>query len=130
VRVRHVSAEQQRALCNGCRRFRDFVASTQYLDGAEVDCDLVFDNGRPVYGAITDNWPTVEPYFNETGSNCPSVLPKAAQVGRRCAAAPGAAPLHPRAWGAGGRDWNAPGRRGGSLGAAAAACAVFRNEGP
>ncbi|KAG2497151.1 hypothetical protein HYH03_004741 [Edaphochlamys debaryana] len=52
----------------------------EYLDGAEVDCDLIFDNGRPVYGAITDNWPTVEPYFNETGSNCPSVLPKAAQI--------------------------------------------------
>ncbi|GLC35522.1 hypothetical protein PLESTB_000198500 [Pleodorina starrii] len=52
----------------------------EYLDGHEVDCDLIFDNGRPVYGAITDNWPTVEPYFNETGSNCPSVLPKAHQV--------------------------------------------------
>ncbi|GFR47370.1 hypothetical protein Agub_g9079 [Astrephomene gubernaculifera] len=52
----------------------------EYLDGAEVDCDLIFDNGRPVYGAITDNWPTVEPYFNETGSNCPSVLPKPQQV--------------------------------------------------
>ena len=47
----------------------------QYLDGPEVDCDLVFDNGVPVFGAITDNWPTVEPYFNETGSNCPSILP-------------------------------------------------------
>ncbi|PNG99303.1 Carnosine synthase 1, partial [Tetrabaena socialis] len=52
----------------------------EYLDGPEVDCDLVFENGRPVYGAITDNWPTVEPYFNETGSNCPSILPKAVQV--------------------------------------------------
>ncbi|KXZ47333.1 hypothetical protein GPECTOR_36g58 [Gonium pectorale] len=52
----------------------------EYLDGHEVDCDLIFDNGRPVYGAITDNWPTVEPYFNETGSNCPSVLPKAQQI--------------------------------------------------
>ncbi|EFJ50268.1 hypothetical protein VOLCADRAFT_89214 [Volvox carteri f. nagariensis] len=52
----------------------------EYLDGHEVDCDLIFDNGRPVYGAITDNWPTVEPYFNETGSNCPSVLPKAHQI--------------------------------------------------
>ena len=51
----------------------------QYLDGTEVDCDLIFDNGSPVYGAITDNWPTVEPYFNETGSNCPSILPKQQQ---------------------------------------------------
>ena len=30
-------------------------------------------------GAVTDNWPTVEPYFNETGSNCPSILPKEQQ---------------------------------------------------
>jgi len=21
-----------------------------------------------VYGAVTDNWPTIEPYFNETGA--------------------------------------------------------------
>ena len=32
--------------------------------------------GDIVYGAITDNWPTLEPYFNETGSNCPSNLPR------------------------------------------------------
>ncbi|KAL6747588.1 ATP-grasp domain-containing protein [Haematococcus lacustris] len=51
----------------------------EYLDGPEVDVDLVFDNGNPVYGAVTDNWPTVEPYFNETGSNCPSILPRAVQ---------------------------------------------------
>lgn len=47
----------------------------QYLDGPEVDVDLVMSEGQAVYGAITDNWPTVEPYFNETGSNCPSILP-------------------------------------------------------
>ena len=29
--------------------------------------DLVLSEGAPVYGAITDNWPTIEPYFNETG---------------------------------------------------------------
>ncbi|MEW5318059.1 MAG: hypothetical protein WDW38_009312 [Sanguina aurantia] len=52
----------------------------QYLDGDEVDCDLIFSGGIPVFGAITDNWPTVEPYFNETGSNCPSILPLAVQV--------------------------------------------------
>ncbi len=32
-----------------------------------------------MYGAITDNWPTIEPYFNETGSNCPSILPRVQQ---------------------------------------------------
>jgi hypothetical protein len=31
----------------------------QYLDGPEVDCDLVVSEGRVVYGAVTDNWPTV-----------------------------------------------------------------------
>lgn len=40
-----------------------------------MDVDLVFSEGHPVYGCLTDNWPTVEPYFNETGSNCPSILP-------------------------------------------------------
>ena len=44
-------------------------------DGPEVDVDLVLSEGQPVYGCLTDNWPTVEPYFNETGSNCPSILP-------------------------------------------------------
>jgi biotin carboxylase len=28
---------------------------------------------------VTDNWPTVEPYFNETGSNSPSILPTSQQ---------------------------------------------------
>ena len=37
------------------------------MDGPEVDVDLIFSHGQPVYGAITDNWPTVEPYFNEVG---------------------------------------------------------------
>ena len=36
----------------------------------QVDVDLVLSEGAPVYGAITDNWPTIEPYFNETGKRC------------------------------------------------------------
>ena len=40
-----------------------------------MDVDLVLSTGQPTYGAVTDNWPTVEPYFNETGSNAPSILP-------------------------------------------------------
>ena len=46
----------------------------EYLDGPEVDVDVILCNGQPVYGAITDNWPTVEP-----GSNCPSILPASQQ---------------------------------------------------
>ncbi|KAK9918865.1 hypothetical protein WJX75_007641 [Coccomyxa subellipsoidea] len=47
----------------------------QYLDGPEVDVDVLLNSdGDVVYGNVTDNWPTIEPYFNETGSNCPSIL--------------------------------------------------------
>lgn len=48
----------------------------EYLDGPEVDCDILFSEGKCVYGAVTDNQPTLEPYFNETGSNIPSLLSK------------------------------------------------------
>ena len=33
----------------------------EYLDGPEVGVDLVLSEGQPVYGALTANWPTVEP---------------------------------------------------------------------
>lgn len=47
----------------------------QYLDGNEVDVDVVVSDGKWRYAAITDNGPTLEPYFNETWGVCPSVLP-------------------------------------------------------
>ena len=56
------------------------IMMEEYLDGPEVDVDLVLSRKQAVYGAITDNWPTVEPYFNETGSNCPSLLPRKEQL--------------------------------------------------
>ena len=55
------------------------VMMEEYLDGPEVDVDLVMSEGQAVYGAVTDNWPTLEPYFNETGSNSPSILPSQQQ---------------------------------------------------
>jgi len=48
----------------------------QYLDGPEVDVDVVMSNGDWVYAAVADNGPTLEPYFNETWGLCPSMLPK------------------------------------------------------
>ncbi|KAK9804152.1 hypothetical protein WJX73_005604 [Symbiochloris irregularis] len=51
-----------------------------YLDGPEVDVDIALSQGDVIYGAVTDNWPTIEPYFNETGSNCPSILPHQQQM--------------------------------------------------
>ncbi len=32
-----------------------------------------------VYGSVVDNWPTLEPWFNETGSNAPSTLTRSVQ---------------------------------------------------
>jgi len=52
----------------------------QYLDGPEVDVDVVMCNGKWRYAAVTDNGPTLEPYFNETWGVCPSILPKEQQA--------------------------------------------------
>lgn len=55
------------------------IMMEQYLDGPEVDVDMIMADGVSYYEAMTDNWPTIEPYFNETGSNCPSILPVSQQ---------------------------------------------------
>jgi len=52
----------------------------QYLDGPEVDIDVVMSNGKWCYAAVSDNGPTLEPYFNETWAVCPSLLPKEQQA--------------------------------------------------
>lgn len=60
---------------NASSWIRTTIMMEEYLDGPEVDVDVVMSEGHAVYGAVTDNWPTVEPYFLETGSNAPSILP-------------------------------------------------------
>merc|ERR1712187_185801 len=52
----------------------------QYLDGTEVDVDVVMSEGKWRYAGVSDNGPTLEPYFNETWGLCPSILPKEQQV--------------------------------------------------
>jgi len=51
----------------------------EYLDGTEVDIDVVMTGGQPAYCVVTDNWPTLEPWFNETGDNAPSLMPSLQQ---------------------------------------------------
>jgi carnosine synthase len=51
----------------------------EYLDGPEVDVDILLFEGRCVYAAVSDNGPTVEPYFTETYGVLPSMLPEASQ---------------------------------------------------
>merc|ERR1712187_563588 len=48
----------------------------QYLDGTEVDVDVVMSEGKWRYAGVSDNGPTLEPYFNETWAASPSLLPK------------------------------------------------------
>jgi len=51
----------------------------QFLDGDEVDVDVVMSEGEWRYAGVADNGPTLEPYFNETWAVCPSLLPKESQ---------------------------------------------------
>ena len=68
------------AICQGAAFIAQKFIMESYLDGPDVDVDLALSHGEIIYGAVTDNWPTIEPYFNETGSNCPSLLPRQQQV--------------------------------------------------
>jgi biotin carboxylase/MFS family permease len=43
----------------------------QYLDGVEFDIDLVLENGECIFSSVSQNWPTAEPSFQETGLHCP-----------------------------------------------------------
>jgi len=55
------------------------VLMEQFLDGPEVDVDVVMSEGECCYACVADNGPTLEPYFNETWAVCPSLLPKETQ---------------------------------------------------
>ena len=61
------------------KAFEVVMMMEQYLDGAEVDVDIVLSEGVVQYAEVTDNWPTLEPYFQEVGANCPSTLTAAQQ---------------------------------------------------
>jgi carnosine synthase len=43
----------------------------EYLDGVEFDVDLVMYRGDCVFSSVSQNWPTAEPSFQETGLHCP-----------------------------------------------------------
>lgn len=57
------------------------VLMEQFLDGDEVDVDVVMSEGEYRYACVSDNGPTLEPYFNETWAVCPSLLSRDKQVG-------------------------------------------------
>eukprot|EP00171_Calliarthron_tuberculosum_P017792 IDg17792t1 len=47
----------------------------EYYDGDEFDIDVLLWNGEAVYSKVSDNWACWEPWFQETGTNCPSLYP-------------------------------------------------------
>jgi D-alanine-D-alanine ligase len=48
------------------------IIAEAYLDGAEVDIDCLLQSGEILFHAFTDNFPTKEPFFIETGDAMPS----------------------------------------------------------
>lgn len=50
------------------------VMVEEYIEGQEVDIDILVQSKKIKYLVITDNHPTKEPYFLETGQNMPSWL--------------------------------------------------------
>lgn len=67
----NLSLQTESALHDG---FDIFVE--EYIDGDEVDIDILMQNGKIKYYSITDNFQTEEPFFVETGEAIPSSLPE------------------------------------------------------
>lgn len=59
---------------NAALEFFSDLMMEQYMDGCEVDVDIVLSDGEVVYANVVDNGPTHEPWFQETNTNCPSLL--------------------------------------------------------
>ena len=51
------------------------VIMEEYLDGVEVDVDVLMSGGVCRYANVIDNGPTSEPFFAETWAALPSLLP-------------------------------------------------------
>ena len=56
------------------------IVLEEYISGQEVDIDMVISEGRITFCEVSDNGPTVEPYFGETYNNCPSLLSESDQA--------------------------------------------------
>jgi biotin carboxylase len=52
----------------------------EYLDGPEVDVDIILSDGECQYAYVIDNGPTFEPYFAETWAAVPSLMEPPSRV--------------------------------------------------
>jgi len=51
------------------------ILAEEYIDGDEVDIDILLQHGKVKFYCITDNYRTSEPFFVEAGDSAPSSLP-------------------------------------------------------
>jgi len=56
---------------DGIFRMGNDLLIEEYLDGVEFDIDLLMHDGKCVFTSVSQNWPTNEPSFQETGLHCP-----------------------------------------------------------
>jgi len=52
----------------------------EYIDGDEVDIDILLQNGKIKFWSISDNFQTTEPFFVERGQAIPTILPESNQL--------------------------------------------------
>lgn len=72
---KNISTSAETALSDGLDIFIE-----EYIDGDEVDIDILLQNGKVKFFSISDNYKTNEPFFVETGQAIPSSLPDRNQV--------------------------------------------------
>ncbi len=56
---------------DGIFRMGNDLLLEEYLDGVEFDVDLIMHRGACAFSSVSQNWPTHEPSFQETGLHCP-----------------------------------------------------------
>jgi D-alanine-D-alanine ligase len=71
---RNISAAVESSLAAGTA-----IMAEEYIDGNEVDIDMLLQNGKLKFWSMSDNDATREPYFVETGQCIPSRLSAAQQ---------------------------------------------------
>ena len=70
----NISVEVEPALYSGTQ-----IMAEEYIDGNEVDIDILLQNGKFKFWSMSDNDATREPYFVETGQCIPSRLSRTQQ---------------------------------------------------
>jgi len=68
---KNISTMAESALSDGLE-----ILVEEYIDGEEVDVNMILQNGKIKFASIVDNYKTEEPFFVETQWAIPSKLPR------------------------------------------------------